>query len=195
MTGSRFIAVMLIALLVASCGGSGPRRVVTSHEGGVPVATAAQNTEYTLGSGDRIRLTVYGESDLSGEFEVSGAGTVSLPLIGDVAAQGLTLQQLQQSIVARLRDGYLVDPRVSIDVLNYRPFYTVGEISQPGSHPYVNGLNVISAIAISGGYTYRADQGRVFITRAGASEELEFPTAQNIRVLPGDVIRVPERFF
>ncbi len=186
---------MIFAIFAAGCSVGGPRRVISAHEGSSPAVAEAREAEYSLGAGDRLRVTVFGEDDLSGEFDVSGSGAIALPLIGNVAAQGLSIPELQQAIVTRLRDGYLVDPRVSVEVLNYRPFYIVGEITQPGAHPYVNGLNVISAIAISGGYTYRADQNRVFITRTNAPEELEVPTVQNIRILPGDVIRVPERFF
>lgn len=150
--------------------------------------------DYTLGSGDKLRLIVFGEPDLSGEFDVSGSGTVALPLIGQVRAEGLTLSQLQEAIEVKLRDGYLTNPKVSVQVLNYRPFYIFGEVGQPGQYPYTSGMTVLNAVAVAGGYTYRASQDRVYITR-GEGNETQYPASQSVKVLPGDVVRVPERFF
>ncbi len=161
------------------------------------VAGAQQSTlDYRLGAGDRVRVIVYGHADLSGDFVVDGAGRLSLPLIQLVPAQGLTVQQLEAAITAKLRPDYLINPRVSVEVLNYRPFYIVGEIKNPGSYPYVNGLTVIEAVALAGGYTYRAKKDAVTITRARVVDDTgdEHATPHTV-VLPGDVIEVPERFF
>lgn len=155
----------------------------------------AQQPVYTLGSGDKLRVTVFGEEDLSGEFEVSGNGQISLPLIGEVDAGGKNLRALADVIEDRLQEGYLKDPKVSIDVLNYRPFYILGEVKEPGSYPYVSGMSVLNAVALGGGFTYRADKEDILIIRGGdESRKPEKATPETV-VLPGDIVRVEERFF
>jgi protein involved in polysaccharide export with SLBB domain len=150
---------------------------------------------YRLGSGDRVRVTVYGQDDLSGEFEIDGGGQLSLPLIQQVPAAGLTVPELEDVITDALKPDYLKNPRVSVEVLNYRPFYILGEVKQPGSYPYVNGMTVVNAVALAGGYTYRARENRVTIIRATDPSHTEEPATHDTAVLPGDVIMVPERFF
>ncbi|OKH87458.1 polysaccharide biosynthesis/export family protein [Thalassospira sp. TSL5-1] len=160
----------------------------------INAAYAAQPV-YTLGSGDKVRITVFGEPDLSGEFEVSGEGQISLPLIGIVSAGGKTLHELSSDIETKLKDGYLVDPKVSAEVMNYRPFYILGEVKEPGSYPFVNGMSVLNAVALGGGFTYRADKDDILIIRGGdESRKPEKATPETI-VLPGDIVRVEERFF
>ena len=154
-----------------------------------------QSAVYKLGSGDRLRISVYNEEGISGEYEISGSGSISLKLIGSIAANGLTIEELARNIETKLRDGYLKDPHVSIDVLNYRPFYVLGEVKQPGKYPYVNGMTVLNAIALSGGYTYRARENSVIIVRGNDRDQKERLVDENNTVLPGDVIRVPERYF
>ena len=156
---------------------------------------AIDQPAYTLGSGDRVRVTVFGEEELSGEFEVDGLGAISLPLIREVQAGGLGLRQLEQAITEKLLDGYLKNPRVSIEVLNYRPFYILGEVNQPGSYPYVSGMTVLNAVALAGGYTYRAKKTGLLIARANGSALGEQPATEETVVLPGDILKVPERFF
>ena len=156
---------------------------------------AIDQPAYILGSGDRVRVTVFGEEDLSGEFEVDGLGNISLPLIREVRAGGLRLRQLEKTIAEKLLDGYLKNPRVSIEVLNYRPFYILGEVKQPGSYPYVSGMTVLNAVALAGGYTYRAKKKDLLISRANESERGEQPATEETVVLPGDILKVPERFF
>jgi protein involved in polysaccharide export with SLBB domain len=163
------------------------------------VRAAAPTTEdisgYTLGSGDKIRVTVFGHEDLSGEFEVDGSGNVSLPLIRNVKAEGLTVRQLEQSISERLSPDYLINPSVSVEVLNYRPFYIYGEVTKPGSYPFVNGMTVVTAVAMAGGFTYRARTGSVRIVRANDPQRNQITADKDTPVLPGDVIEVPERYF
>jgi protein involved in polysaccharide export with SLBB domain len=169
----------------------------------VPQAHAQEDlaTLYRLGSGDKVRITVYGEPDLSGEFEVDSSGSVSLPLVGEVRAGGQNLREFERSIVEVLSDGYLVDPRVAVEVLNYRPFYIIGEVNNPGRYPYVTGMTLINAVAMAGGYTYRARQGRAEIRRGAADGESDGDgqvmniNDESMVILPGDVIRIPERFF
>ncbi|HEY4344546.1 MAG TPA: polysaccharide biosynthesis/export family protein [Parvibaculum sp.] len=152
------------------------------------------NLDYRLGAGDKLRVIVFGEQDLSGEFDVTGTGKASLPLIGQVQATGLTLDEFEQEIAGKLKEGYLTNPKISVEVLNYRPFYIMGEVDKPGEYPYTSAMTVLNAVAVAGGFTYRASQDHVFITRGGREED-EYPANQSVRVLPGDIVRIPERFF
>ena len=154
----------------------------------------ALETLYTLGSGDRLKITVFGEDDLSGEFQVDGSGRISFPLIGEVRARGLTLRQLESRLSEKLKDGYLVNPRISLEVLNYRPFYILGEVSSPGKYEYIAGINLYNAIAMAGGYTHRARKNRAEITRINPDEVIEDADHSTV-VLPGDVIYIRERLF
>lgn len=150
---------------------------------------------YQLGSGDQIKVTVYGEEDLSGEFELDGTGTISLPLIGSVTIGGKILIDAQGLIAEQLSDGFLINPRVSIEVLNYRPFYILGEVKAPGSYPYVSGMTVLNAIALASGFTYRASESKIDVTRRIEGEEQKIRIKLTEAVLPGDIIRVQERLF
>ena len=152
-----------------------------------------QTSAYQLGPGDQLRVIVFGEEDLSGEFQVDDTGAVSIPLVGEVSAGGQTLRSFEAAVRARLSEGYLKDPRVSVQVLNYRPFYIIGEVEKGGEYPFVSGMHVLNAVAVAGGFTYRANTSKVFITRGG--EEFLFEVTPELRLQPGDVIRVPERFF
>ena len=156
---------------------------------------AGERPAYTLGSGDQLKLTIFGQEDLSGEYEVDGNGTISLPLVGDVDVGDKTVNSAETAIEEAYKPDYLVNPRVSIQVLNYRPFYILGEVEEPGSYAYVNGLTVVEAVSIAGGYTYRADKDDVKIVRKTEPEKELIDVQENTRVLPGDTIRVPERFF
>ncbi len=156
---------------------------------------AEASRQYRLGPGDLLRVVVFGHEDLSGEFEVKGSGHVSLPLIREVKAAGLTVREFEQAVIDALKPDFLINPRVSVDVLNYRPFYILGEVKRPGSYPYVNGMTVVNAIALAGGYTYRAKENEVLITRVGDPGNKQEPADHQTVVLPGDVIEVPERFW
>lgn len=149
---------------------------------------------YTLASGDKIKVVVFRHEDLSGEFTLDGAGNFSMPLIGEVKANGLTTRELERQIEAMLKDGYLVNPQVSVEVTNYRPFYILGEVNKPGQYEYVNGMTALQAVTIAGGYTYRAKQDALVLKRGGANAQpVLVPPTQPI--LPGDIIEVQERFF
>lgn len=161
-----------------------------------PAATeAGPAAEYTLGTGDRLRLTVFNEPTLSGEFEVDASGVISIPLIGNIKALGETPRQLEQAISTKLASGYMRDPRVNVEVLKYRPFYIIGEVAKPGEYPYRNGMNLMSAVAVASGFTYRANDTTVYIRRAGATQEYSYPATTTTMVYPGDIVRVPERLF
>lgn len=159
-----------------------------------PPATGPSK-EYVLGVGDRVRLTVYGETDLSGDYEVGSTGIIAMPLIGDIVAANTTLNQFEKSVKSKLSQGYLRDPRVNAQVVNYRPFFILGEVSKPGSYPYVNGMTVVNAVALAGGYTYRADKADITMTRANDPSKADVAVSEETTVMPGDIIRVPERFF
>ena len=158
-------------------------------------AAAADASSYKLGSGDKVRVTVFGHEDLSGEFEVDGSGNVSLPLIRNVKAEGMTARELEQEIAGRLSPDYLKNPSVSVEVLTYRPFYIYGEVTKPGSYSYVNGMTVVNAVAMAGGFTYRARTSRVRIIHANDPSRTPQDADKDTPVLPGDVIEVPERYF
>jgi polysaccharide export outer membrane protein len=161
-----------------------------------PSFSYAQGTEaYTLGAGDQIRVTVFGHEDLSGMYEVDGLGRVSLPLIQDVDANGMTLRQFETAITDKLKPDFLKNPKVSVDVLNYRPFYIIGEVKKPGSYAFVNGMTVVNAIALAGGYTYRAKEDNVLIVRADDISRTKEKGTHATTILPGDVIEVEERYF
>jgi polysaccharide export outer membrane protein len=162
----------------------------------MPTGSAGITDEhYRLGTGDKLKVTVYGEEDLSGEFLVDGSGQVQLPLVGQVKAATLTIHEFVAEVTKSLQDGYLKDPKVSVEVLNYRPFYIIGEVNKPGEYPFENGLNVLGAIALAGGYTYRANDNDVYVRRAGRDKEEELPASANTKVYPGDIIRIAERLF
>lgn len=151
---------------------------------------------YRLGSGDRVRITVYGQPELTGEYQVDGTGQLAFPLIGQVQAGGLTGQGLEKALVDKLRPDYLKNPSVSVEVLTYRPFYIVGEVKQPGSYPYVTGMSVINAVALAGGFTYRARESSFYLSRTGPNgEKTRLDATPETPVLPGDVITVRERYF
>lgn len=147
-----------------------------------------------VGPGDKIRLTVFGEADLSGEFEVDNTGSLALPLVGDIQVRGLTPRGVERKVAQILEGGYLNNPRVNVEVLNFRPFFILGEVNKPGSYPYANEMNVINAVALGGGYTTRAKTGKVIVRRAATPEKEEW-IGEDALVYPGDVLRVGERFF
>ncbi len=150
---------------------------------------------YRLGAGDKLRVNVFGEKDLSGEFQVSAAGEVSLPLIGSVSAGGLTLEGFNKLVGIRLRDGYLKQPKVSAEITNYRPVYVLGEVRSPGPYEYINRMTVLQAVALAGGYTYRANERKIKIDRRIRVLGLTGKAGSDTRLLPGDVVHIPERFF
>jgi len=160
-----------------------------------PVGPGEVGADYVLGSADKIRITVFGEPSLTGEYFVSSSGKVSLPLAGDVQAAGLTLRDFHDHVVKALLDGYLKDPKVSLEVLTFRPFYILGEVTKPGQYPYTSGLTVFNAVATAGGFTYRANTRKVLIKRASEPAEHEVPLTAETTIAPGDTIRIPERFF
>lgn len=158
-------------------------------------ATTASAQEYRLGVTDKVRIVVYNETTLSGEFPISADGSISFPLIGNVAAIGRTTSELAREIETRLADGLLRDPKVSIDVSSFRPFYILGEVTKPGEYPYAVGLSVLNAVATAQGFTYRADKKKVYIRSVDQDGEKQQKLDSSTMVKPGDTIRIGERFF
>jgi polysaccharide export outer membrane protein len=154
----------------------------------------AERAEYKLGPGDQIRITVFNEPDLTGPFTVGSQGTIAYPLVGSIRAGGLTIPEFTQALQTALSE-YVRTPSVAVEITNYRPFFILGEVQRPGTYAYSANLTVPNAVATAGGFTYRANRGRVFITRASETVEREYPLTVATPVLPGDTVRIGERLF
>ncbi len=152
-------------------------------------------SDYRLGAGDRLGITVFNEKELSIEARLSDAGTFSYPLLGEVRAQGQTIGQLQDYLTQRLRDGYLVNPKVYVAILDYRQFFVNGEVSKPGGYPFQPGLTVRKAISVAGGFTARASYSKIFVIHEGDPQARPRLTTLNSFLLPGDIITVEQSFF
>ena len=150
---------------------------------------------HRLGVGDKIKLGVYGEQDLSGQFEVNALGVVPVPLIGEVPAKGLSIQEFREHVQRRLSDGYVKSPKVSVEIIAYRPIFVHGEVKSGGEFTFKFGTRLRDVVAMAGGYTYRAEKGYALVTREGEQVEMRLSMASDELVLPGDNVRIPERFF
>lgn len=170
-----------------------------------PVArpiTAGVSAGYRLGTGDEVKITVFDEKDLSGAFTIDGLGVISMALIGQIELKGLTIDQAQNLIEAKLMDGcqnggtscYLRDPQVQVEMTKGRPYYILGEVNRAGEYAFTSGLTVLNAIAAAGDFTYRADKKKIMITNADGVER-EVVLTSTTPVNPGDRIRIKERFF
>jgi len=193
----RGLAAIIMLVFVAACAGTPGGPIEAGPAAAAPVAgePEALASEYRLATGDEVRVDVFGEAALSGEFVIGAGGAVSMPLIGEVPAAGKTISEFRSDLEERYADGYLNDPRVSAEVLNFRPFYILGEVESSGEYPFSDGMTVLNAVARAGGFTYRANTRIVFIKRAGTNVELEVPLTPDLLVMPGDTIRIGERFF
>ena len=150
---------------------------------------------YRLDSGDKLRITVFEQASLTNTYAVDQAGHVTLPLVGSIPARGSTTQELAGAVAAALRKGFLRNPDVSVEIDAYRPFFIMGEIRNPGQYTFVPGLTVETAVAIAGGFTPRAQQGSVEISRQINGEILVGRVPITDPVRPGDVIKVGQRLF
>jgi polysaccharide export outer membrane protein len=183
-----FRAILLgILVVLASCASPSRRLPALPKE--------QTGTAYLLGAGDSLRVNVFGEADLSGTFKVSDNGALVMPLVGQVQAQGLSVPELQKRLVSLLNVKAVKSPDVTIQVEEYRPFFILGEVKNPGSYAYVPEMTVLTAVAIAGGFTFRASQDEVSVTRKRNGAPLEARAPREARVLPGDVVYVFERHF
>ncbi|MCW5691683.1 MAG: polysaccharide export protein [Pseudolabrys sp.] len=184
------MAGLACLLTMAACSSAGSTRLAYQEQAALP----ATNQPYTLHTNDQLHVQVYNEQTITGDYTVDGAGYLSIPVAGRVKASGLTVEQLERRIAARLNGAILKDARVNIQISTYAPFYIRGEVKKPGEFPYKPGLTVADAVALAGGYTYRANENRVLVRPSGSNVELTRPTETNPPVSPGDNITVPERF-
>jgi protein involved in polysaccharide export with SLBB domain len=182
-------AALVVALLISGCTANSLSEA--EQQSLAAAATAAPK----LQAGDRIRVTVYGEDKLSGDYQIDQSGQISLPLAGTVEAVGLTQAELEQALAKKFRSEYLRNPKVTVTIATLQPFYLMGEVEKPGEYQYRSGLNVLTALAIAGGPTYRASRNTVQIQRRGETSMRNYPISASVPILPGDVIRVPERYF
>jgi polysaccharide biosynthesis/export protein len=177
------------ALMLAACG---------HLDGGFrhsEVFAASLHEPYTLAGGDRLRILVFGQDSLSNSYTLDGGGQLSMPLIGSVAAYGQTTKALEIQIATKLKGGFLRDPKVSVEVEQYRPFFILGEVTTSGQYAFVNGMTVQTAVAIAGGYQPRADRHVALITRQIQGERVTGKVPLDTPVRPGDTITIRERFF
>ena len=193
------LAGLAVALALAGCSTAGnsdiafPMQVAQLQ----PTANSPKTSygPYALRPNDQVRVQVYNEPDITGDYQVDSAGYLSIPLAGRVKAAGLTASQLEHSITSRLKGGILNDPRVTIQVSTYAPIYIHGEVKKSGEFPFRPGLTVMDAVAAAGGFTYRADDSRAYVRRSGTAAEFVYPLDARVLVFPGDNIRIPERYF
>jgi polysaccharide export outer membrane protein len=186
----RCVAAAGLAACLAGCA-AGP--MSGSPDAVRQAQDAAQN--YRLSAGDKVHVAVFNEDNLSGDFVVAPDGMVTIPLAGGIRAAGLTLPQFQQAVTARLKDGVVQQPNVTITANELRPYYILGEVNKPGRYAYTPDLTVLNAVATAEGFTYRADMSTVYVRHADGPSEQEERLTATTAVLPGDTIRVSQRFF
>jgi polysaccharide export outer membrane protein len=163
-----------------------------ANPGGGDIASGS----YRLNPGDKMRIIVYGQNHLTGDYSLDNAGMLSFPLAGQIRAAGMTPGELERAIKAKLDPDYIRGASVSVEVASKRPFYIIGEVRNPGSYPYVSGISVFNAVALAGGYTYRARENAFYIKRTDKSGHIVRVAADsNTVVRPGDTILVRERYF
>lgn len=178
---------LFLGLMVAAC---------SSYEPGVRTTELSNEpADYVLGTGDMLRITVFGQENLSGEYKVEPSGVIAFPLLQQVNAAGFTAREVETDIADRLDPEYIIAPRVSIEVLNYRNMYILGEVQQPGKYEYVPNMTVLQAIALAGGYTYRADESGAEVTRHVKGALKTFAVNKTTMLKPGDTIVVKRRWF
>jgi hypothetical protein len=197
-------AAFLVGLLVSGCAADygpvadgpvadgGP---VAYFDGAGPNGAVPSGVAPVLQSGDKIKVTVYGEDNLNGIYDIDPSGSVNVPLAGTIRAAGRTKGELQRDIARRYKSEYLQDPKVTVEVASFRPIYILGEAEKPGEYPYKSGLNLIAAVTAAGGFTYRASRDYVLIQHPGQQVWRRYPLSTSVAIGPGDLIRIPERYF
>lgn len=214
---SRLALVLIAALGAGACsqnGGpfgsmayqpSGQQRVAAYAQPAPAYATAAYGyayqtpvaipeTPYTLDAGDKLRIVVFGQEGLTASYTVDANGNIQMPLVGTMPARGYTTHQLAGTVTAALKNGYIREPQVAVEVEAYRPFFILGEVAFPGQYPYVANMTVETAIAIAGGYSPRAKRGGAELARPYAGQIVKGNVPMYTQVRPGDTITVSERW-
>ena len=191
---ARFSSRLLIAVVISASTPVGAE-INAEQAQSTQAPDNYENEQYKVGSGDLLKITIFNQEELSGEYLINGAGQIALPLIGDINAKDITVKQVEQGIANKLKPDYLLNPRVNVQVLNYRPFYILGEVKQPQSYPYVDGMTYLNAVAIAGGFTYRAKEDHVMVVRMKDPKKTQIRLNMDEKVMPGDVIHIEERFF
>jgi protein involved in polysaccharide export with SLBB domain len=201
---TSFAAIALVVLLVfsAASGAHAASAAANSTDTQASLGQSdgagggAQDADYRLGNGDKVRITVFNQRELTDVYQVDGLGRIAFPLVGQVEVGGLTPKQLEQKLAKVLSPDYVRNPHISVVVLTYRPFYILGEVTKPGSYPYVSGMTAINAVALAGGFTYRADEDSFDLMRPDkAGKKSKISAKPETPVQPGDVITVNERIF
>lgn len=182
----RFFLMGMLGAAVSGC--------TTVSAADTEALADAAEFEYRLGAGDQLRVTVFNEPSLTGQYQVSDQGAISYPLVGSIQAAGRTLPEFSEALQTALQ-AFIRAPNVSVEVANYRPFFILGEVQRPGTYPYSAHLTVLNAVATAGGFTYRANEGRVYIKHANQAEERAYRLTNSTPVLPGDTIRIGQRLF
>jgi len=181
--GFLVLVATIFGLSACSSGGMLPKLPATNVSG-----------DYHLDTGDQVNITEFGEPRLNGAYTVNDKGDISMPLIGAVPARGQTVSGLEKAIADRLRGGLVLNPSVSVQIAEFRPFFILGEVASPGKYPYVEGMTVLTAVAIAGGFTFRAEKDRVSVTRIIDGKTGEYKAGRETIILPGDVINVYESY-
>lgn len=150
---------------------------------------------YHLSPGDRLKLEVFGEEGLSGEYVINDQGHIGLPMAGDIPAAGRTLAELRQELTTLLGQQYVRNAKVNLDIVSYRPIYILGEVQRPGEYEYVEGMSIYGLVAKAGGFTFRANEEVVFIRHGKEAEEQAYRLTSGGAVLPGDTVRIGQRYF
>lgn len=185
----------MTTLTLAACSGNPAIMPASTPAPGAAFNAVSTQSDYRLSINDKVRVKVYGETDISGDYEVDSRGFISIPLAGSVRAEGISTRQLERAVADALSKGMLRDPRVNVEIVQHRPYYILGEVKRAGEYPYKPGMTVRDAVATAGGFTYRANEGNAYVRRAGAAADELVPLDAPVAIAPGDNIRIPERYF
>ena len=185
------IALLGLCLGLSACGGGG---IEPATQAQITALKTAASVPPPLQPGEKLHVVIYDEPSLTGDYVIDPSGYFSMPVIGSRKVAGMSPKQLQDQLVASFQAAHIKDPNVTVEVTEFRPFYILGEVDHPGAFPYIAGLNVMSALAIAGGQTYRADQSKILIQHVGETAMHSYDLDWPIPILPGDIIQVPRRY-
>jgi polysaccharide export outer membrane protein len=184
-----------LVMMAPSSAAPAPAPISSAVPAAAATSTVAGAQEYRIAAGDKVKINTFGEDRFSGEFLVHRDGKITFPLFGDIPAAGLAPSQLASAISSKLAPDYLRDPRVTAEVISYRPVYILGEVARPGQYAYTEGMTMDALIAQAGGFSYRANRKRAFVRHDNESSEQRLDLQGSMSVRPGDTIRIPQRIF